>query len=157
MHKISFCFFLVCGLVFISCDRNGVFEENINTQKNIWNINDIAKFSVKISDTTLYHNIYINVRNTTDYPNSNLYLFVTTKSPLGFSQTDTLECFLADELGNWLGKGFGYIRDNRIPFKHNIRFPKKGMYQFEIRQAMRTDELEGIASVGIRVEKSNIK
>jgi len=148
---------LSLSLALISCDRSGVYEEDINTENNSWTDDNIAKFGVNISDTVLYHNLYINIRNTTDYQNSNLFLFITTKSPAGFSQTDTLECFLADEFGNWLGKGVGYLRDNQVPFKRNIRFPQKGLYKFEVMQAMRIDELKGIASVGIRVEKSNVK
>ncbi len=157
MFRTKFIISFVSFLALCSCDRNGVFDENINTKGNLWNKNDIAKFGVNINDTTSYHNIYINVRNTTDYPNSNLYLFVSTTSPAGYSQIDTLECYLADDQGKWLGKGFGYIHDNRIPYKHNIRFPMKGVYNFEIKQAMRIDELKGIASVGVRVEKSIIK
>jgi gliding motility-associated lipoprotein GldH len=157
MLKIKLLILFVCSLPLVSCDRSGVYEENINTPDYLWKENDIARFGVSIEDTLIYHNIYINIRNTTDYQNSNLFLFITSKSPAGYSKTDTLECFLADEQGNWLGKGFGFIRDNRIPFKHNIRFPLKGLYKFEIKQAMRTDELKGIASVGVRIEKSNIK
>jgi len=157
MFKAKHLVVLIAVLALYSCDRSGVYEENISTAKNTWNENDIAKFQVDISDTVLYHNVYLNIRNTTDYPNSNLFLFITTTSPAGFSQTDTLECLLADEQGNWLGKGFGYIRDNRVPFKQDIRFPMKGVYKFEIKQAMRTDELKGIASIGVRVEKSTVE
>lgn len=146
---------LIVTIVLISCDRNGVYEENINTPKSIWATNDIAKFVAPINDTLSYHNIYLNIRNTTDYPNCNLFLFVAITSPAGVTQLDTVECFLADDQGKWLGKGFGYIRDNQIPFKRNVRFPQKGDYKFEILQAMRTDSLVGVSSVGIRIEKSN--
>ncbi|MHC1703713.1 MAG: gliding motility lipoprotein GldH [Tenuifilaceae bacterium] len=140
-----------------SCDRNGVFEKNIDTENNIWNIADIAKFEVTIADTISYQNIFINIRNTTDYPNSNLYLFIKTVAPSGASQLDTLEYFVSDEYGKWLGKGFGQLRDNRFPYKQNIRFSSKGNYQFEVQQAMRTDQLKGIASIGLRIEKSLTK
>jgi len=151
--------FLIITSLFLvtSCDRNGVFEKNIDTENSIWNMTDIAKFGVTINDTISYHNIFINIRNTTDYPNSNLYLFIKTVAPTGASQLDTLEYFIADEYGKWLGKGFGQLRDNRFPYKQNIRFSSKGNYQFEVQQAMRTDQLKGIASVGLRIEKSLIK
>jgi gliding motility-associated lipoprotein GldH len=146
---------LIATIALISCDRNGVYEENINTSKSIWATNDIAKFVAPINDTLSYHNIYLNIRNTTDYPNCNLFLFIAITSPAGVTQLDTVECFLADDQGKWLGKGFGYIRDNQIPYKRNVRFPQKGDYKFEILQAMRTDSLIGVSSVGIRIEKSN--
>lgn len=145
---------LIAAIALVSCDRNGVYEENITTPKSIWATSDIAKFVAPINDTLSYHNIYLNIRNTTDYPNSNLFLFIAITSPAGVTQLDTVECFLADDQGKWLGKGFGFIRDNQIPFKRNVRFPQKGEYKFEILQAMRTDSLIGVASVGIRVERS---
>jgi len=148
---------IISLLVLTSCDSNGVFEENIDTNDNTWGVNDIAKFSVTISDTLSSHNIFINIRNTTDYPNSNLYLFVKTIAPTGASQLDTLEFFIADEYGKWLGRGFGHILDNRFPYKLDIRFPVKGIFLFEIQQAMRTDQLQGIASVGLRIERNSLK
>lgn len=157
MLRVKFLIVLLSIFTLASCDRNGVYEENINTSNNSWNENDIAKFVVPIKDTTTFNNVYINIRNTTDYSNCNLYLFITAIAPSGAAQLDTAECYLADEQGNWLGKGFGYIRDNRILYKKNIRFPHKGEYKFEIKQAMRTDDLKGIASVGVRIEKSNLK
>lgn len=154
MLNNKFLILIISTIAFISCDRNGVYEGNINTSNSIWATNDIAKFVAPINDTLTHHNIFINVRNTTDYPNCNLFLFIATTSPNGFTQLDTVECFLADDQGKWLGKGFGFIRDNQIPYKRNIRFPLKGDYKFEIKQAMRTDSLVGIYSLGIRVEKS---
>jgi gliding motility-associated lipoprotein GldH len=157
MCKAKFLIVFIPCLALLSCDRNGVYDENINTQKNSWSETNTAQFQVEVKDTISSHNIYVNIRNTTDYSNSNLFLFITTTSPAGFTKLDTLECFLADEQGKWLGKGFGYIRDNRILYKRNIRFPLKGSYKFDLKQAMRTEELKGIASVGIRVERNNHK
>jgi gliding motility-associated lipoprotein GldH len=112
---------------------------------------------VPIKDTLTFNNIYINVRNTTDYSNCNLFLFITATAPSGATKIDTVECYLADDQGKWLGRGFGYIRDNRIPYKRNVRFPQMGNYKFEIKQAMRTDDLKGITSIGIRIEKRILK
>ena len=118
---------------------------------------EVAKFGVNINDTISSHNIYINIRNTTDYPNSNIYIFAKTIAPTGVYQIDTVEFFVADEYGKWFGKGFGFLRDNQFLYKHNIRFPVKGLYQFELQQAMRTDQLVGVANVGLRVEKNTPK
>lgn len=153
MFQSKFIIALFSVIILTSCDRNGVFEENIDTPNTIWAEANVAKFIAPITDTISYHNIYINIRNTTDYPNCNLYLFIATTSPAGATQLDTIECFLADDQGKWLGKGFGYIRDSQIPYKRSIRFPQRGNYKFEIKQAMRTDSLSGISSIGVRIEK----
>lgn len=157
MLRANLIIVLISSFALSSCDRNGVYEENINTSNSTWAENNVAKFIAPIADTVSYHNIYINIRNTTDYPNCNLYLFIATTAPTGVTQIDTVEYFLADDQGKWLGKGVGYIRDNQIPYKRNVRFPQKGDYRFEIKQAMRTDSLIGISSIGVRVEKSNIR
>lgn len=153
MLQNRFFIILFSVLILISCDRNGVFEENISTPNKIWAESNVAKFTAPISDTISSHNIYINIRNTTNYPNCNLYLFISTTAPSGATQLDTIECFLADDQGKWLGKGFGYIRDSQIPYKRSIRFSQKGDYKFEIKQAMRSDSLSGISSIGIRIER----
>lgn len=153
MLKNKFLIVLFSALALASCDKKGVYEGNISTSNSIWAKNNVAKFIAPINDTVSYHNIYINLRNTTDYQNCNLFLFIATTAPSGATQLDTIECFLADDQGKWLGKGFGYIRDSQIPYKRSIRFPQKGDYKFEIKQAMRTDTLTGISSVGVRIEK----
>ena len=50
------------------------------------------------------------------------------------------------------GQGYWRLYFLRLPYKQNIRFPYKGIYQFDIAQGMRTN-LEGIRDVGLRVER----
>jgi gliding motility-associated lipoprotein GldH len=126
----------------------------MDIRNELWNIDSTANFKISVSDTLSVFNIYLNLRNTSSYPNSNLYLFIHTTSPGGASLRDTMECILADKRGRWLGKGFGKIRDNQLPYKRNIRFPEQGIYSINIQHGMRTNNLQGISSVGIRVEKA---
>lgn len=69
-------------------------------------------------------------------------------------ERDTLECILADADGRPLGNGLGDIWDNKILFKHNVRFQKPGVYEFILNQAMRMDSLPMIIDAGISIEKS---
>jgi gliding motility-associated lipoprotein GldH len=148
---------IVLGIIFlsVSCKNLSVYDASIDIPKETWTLDSIAKFKVDIVDTSSVHNILVNIRNTNDYPNSNLYLFIQTTSPTGATLRDTLECILADDKGNWLGKGFGAIHDSQFPYKDFILFPEKGIYVFDIQQGMRTHSLKGIASIGLRVEKVN--
>jgi gliding motility-associated lipoprotein GldH len=146
---------IVLGILFlsVSCKNVSVYDANIDIPKETWTLDSIATFKVNIIDTSSVHNVLVNIRNTNDYPNSNLYLFIQTTSPTGATLRDTLECILADTKGNWLGKGFGAIRDSQFPYKRYIKFPENGIYVFDIQQGMRTHSLKGIASIGLRVEK----
>jgi gliding motility-associated lipoprotein GldH len=155
---MRFTYFLLLGTVtaflVFSCDPNRVYEKNIRIPDGIWDRNNIVNFEVVVEDTISPHNLYINVRNTSMYPVSNLYLFVTTIAPSSHSIKDTVQIILADEKGKWLGKGLGDIWDNQQLYKENVRFAQKGKYVFEYEQAMRLEKLPYIIDVGLRIEKA---
>lgn len=144
---------LTLSAFFYSCDSKGVFEQNVKVPNEQWNMDSMAVIRANITDTTKVYNVLVNIRNTTDYPNSNLYLFITTRSPLGAAVRDTIECTLANDMGKWLGNGFGRMRDNQFPYKKSVKFPVTGEYVFEIQHGMRAPSLKGIASTGIRIER----
>ena len=131
-----------------------MYEKNKKIDKAEWNNKEIIKFDVDISDINSRHNFYINIRNTTDYTFSNVYFFIKTVFPDGGIAKDTVECFLADVDGRWLGRGLGKFKDSRILFRKNIVFPQKGVYSFEFEQAMRVENLIGIDEIGIRIDES---
>jgi len=130
-----------------------VFDKNKQLENAVWKSSDIVKFTVPLNDSVQPYNFYINIRNSTDYKYSNLYLFIKTFYPSGKISVDTVECYLADNEGKWLGKRSGKVVDNRILFRRAVQFRHTGTYSFEFEQAMRVDELSGIKDFGIRIEK----
>jgi gliding motility-associated lipoprotein GldH len=144
--------FMVLVLVAVSCDPDKVFEENREIEGHTWKIGEVLHFKVPVEDTLSPQSVFINIRNYSDYPYSNLYLFIHVTSPAGDEVTDTLNFRLADDRGRWLGRGIGDLYFIRLPYKQDILFPYKGIYRFEIAQGMRTD-LKGIRDVGLRVER----
>lgn len=155
MKKSGFITFVL--LLLWSCDRNVVYEQFVSIEDKTWDNSNIIHFNVDIEDTVSLHNIYISVRNTGQYEYSNLYLFVTSVSPNGNLAKDTTEITLADEHGKWLGKGSASIYTLYYPFRRNVKFPVRGIYQFHIEQAMWTRDLKHINDIGLRVEKSDGK
>ncbi len=151
--KTNFLLIILIASVLISCDRNRVFEENHTIGNGIWNSAGKIRFEVAIADTSLRYNIYLNVRNSMQYPFSNLYLFMDTRFPDGRIARDTIDCMLADYDGRWLGSGVGSIKFSQFLFHRGIGFEQKGNYRFEIQQAMRVNDLPGIHDLGIRIEK----
>ncbi len=146
-------FFLVTlALLAAACDPDKVFEENREIAEHTWKMGDALHFKVPVEDTLSPQSVFINVRNYSDYPYSNLYLFIHVTSPAGDEVTDTVNFVLADKRGRWLGRGIGDLYFIRLPYKQNIRFPYKGIYLFDIMQGMRTD-LTGIRDIGVRVER----
>ncbi len=145
-------FLLLLALVAVACDPDKVFEENREIEGHTWKIGETLHFKVPVEDTLTPQSVFINVRNYSDYPYSNLYLFIHVTSPAGDEVTDTVNFLLADKRGRWLGRGIGDLYFTRLPYKQDILFPYKGIYRFDIAQGMRTD-LEGIRDVGVRVER----
>jgi len=64
-----------------------------------------------------------------------------------------LQYDLADEKWNWLGKGFGEVHELSLPYKSNVFFPEKGLYNFKIQHGMRTGDLKGVYDLGVRIQK----
>jgi gliding motility-associated lipoprotein GldH len=149
-------FFLICAatIIAVSCDEQRVFEENAEFEQAVWKRDAPVSFQFDVADTVSRYNMFVNLRNETNYEFRNIFLFLTLKAPDGQQATDTLECFLADEKGKWYGKGGAQLLDNRILYKRNIRFPAAGTYRVTLEQAMRTAELAHIRNVGFRLEKA---
>lgn len=136
-----------------SCTSNLVYTNSLAMAEKTWKVLDIASFNIPITDTLNSNNVFFTIRTSSSYPFRNLYLFVTTISPYGNSITDTLQYNLADEKGKWYGKGFGDIRELKLPYKSNVYFPSKGTYQFKIQHGMRIEDLKGVYDFGLRIDK----
>lgn len=154
-------FFLAILFSIVSCDSNRLYENNLSIENDIWDINQIQVYEYNNINTTSSVNLLINVRHTSTYPFSNLWLFISTINPNGEQQKDTLECVLAQKNGKWLGDGLGDIWDIQCQFK-TLKLNNNGLYRFEIEQAMRhgdlakIEQLPGIMEVGLRIEKTKI-
>ncbi len=156
--RIRFLYFItVLSLFLIGCDRRRVYEQYHEVKGPVWDSKDFFRYHFTIQDTAIPYNFYINIRNSTEYPYANLFLFVRTMLPGQMMAGDTLDLLMATPDGKWVGRGIGKYRDNQVLILKEFRFPAKGDYAFEIEHAMRDENLKGIAAVGIRVEKSRRK
>ena len=147
----------ITSMLIAACSDNYVYNGYVTMPHERWHADSLASFRVPVSDTITFYNLFVNVRNTTDYPYQNLYLFINITAPNGASVRDTFECYLADDHGKWLGKGKGKLRDNRFIYRENIRFGTEGDYTVTLQQAMRVEQLKGISEVGFRVELGDNK
>jgi gliding motility-associated lipoprotein GldH len=154
IREINKSMFVILLFLFSSCNRGVLFTDNVAMHDKTWELSNVPDFSVPVNDTTQLTDIYFTVRTGSDYPFRNLYLFVTAYSPDGKSITDTLDYYLADEKGNWHGKGFGDIHELDLPYRSNVFFPLKGTYRFKIQHGMRPGNLKGVYDFGLRIEKS---
>lgn len=151
LQRIIFC--CLCIPLFWACQPGVVYQKHQNISSEGWHYRDGILFDVSIEDTLSLHELYLDIRNTTDYAYSNLFLFMEIEFPDNRVLRDTIECILADRRGQWTGKGFGSVRSNRFLFRDDVWFPADGSYQFRVYHGMRHEQLEGLSNVGIRIEK----
>ncbi len=156
-NRINFFLLILFLLLSLGCNRNTVFTDTVSVPGKKWALDNVTVFTPEITDTSSFNNIFFNMRTGSSYPFRNLYLFVTTSSPTGKTICDTLQYMLADEKGNWYGKGLGDIHELKLPFKSGVYFPVKGKYTFRIRHGMRVENLNGVYDFGLRIEKSKMK
>lgn len=146
-------FFLAVG--FVSCQNENKKEVYHSFNNNTWNTDSIVSFELDNIDTTSSHDLYLMVRHTTNFKFQNLFLFTNFEN-----QQDTLELFLSEKSGRWLGKGFGEIKELKIRIKENVNFKENQDQIFSVEQAMRYEDLEKIinlteiVAVGLGLYKS---
>lgn len=146
-------------LLLLACSKPIFYNKYKNIDNNKWSINNPVVFKVVVKDSITTYNIFLNIRNNNKYPYSNIFLVVTTYFENTISEIDTLEYKMADASGRWLGTGFTDVKENKLIFKTNYKFPKKGSYKFSIVHANRKNGnlngdkfLVGITDVGLSIE-----
>jgi gliding motility-associated lipoprotein GldH len=139
-------------LIFFSCDKEKVYEKVVSVPSDGWTADQIIKFDVPVNDISKAYDILVHFRNSGSYAYSNVWFFIETKSPKGNSLRDTFEIKLADDAGRWLGKGIGDVNNMFVPYKQNVLFPVRGIYQVTVNQAMRDTTLEHVLDFGLRVQ-----
>jgi gliding motility-associated lipoprotein GldH len=144
-------------LVLSSCGGNDVFYQYETVPANGWHQDTAIHFNVNITDTLSHYNVYVNVRNRGEYPHQNLWLFIEQQSPDSTLFVDSINFYLADQRGKWLGSGVGSVYEMPVLYRQNIRFPDSGNYSFSFRQGMRDSVLTGLNDLGLRIEKVSQK
>lgn len=156
-YLMLLCMALVLAL-FVSCNPNRVYEENIDIPKNVWDKNFKTTYEVAIQDTAQLYRLSVNVRHTNFYQFSNVWIMIYTTFPDGKTLSKRVELPLSNAEGKWHGECLGDICDVNITIQEKTYFNQKGQYKFVFEQIMRNksiniDQLPGIMSMGLLIEK----
>ena len=157
--------FLAFGiaLLLISCDKTQIFDA-YHTFQDGWDKKNSVIFTFDQEVSKKPNNMFINIRSNNDYEFNNLFLITKLEQPSGLIKVDTLEYEMADLDGNMLGQGFSDIKESKLWYKENVKFPEKGKYKISISQADRktgkvkgVEKLKGITEIGFRIETSQVE
>ena len=133
---------LLVAVLFAACDNRTVFTEFRTLPLSGWNADSALVFNVEMSDTAGLYDVIVDVRHAVNYPYQNMWLFVNN---------DTIDFYLANQRGEWLGNGGGDLREMPVLYKQAVRFDSVGTYTYTIIQGMRDKNLKGISDVGLQV------
>jgi gliding motility-associated lipoprotein GldH len=136
-----------------NCSDNYIYHSEIEIPEGKWQNSFAATFKPELNDTSQLYDINLSISNSNDYRYSNIWLFIKSVSPEGYSKIDTLEVIIAEDDGKWMGKKNDNLYTSEIHFKRKVRFPKTGIYTFEIIQGMRDLELKNIYKIGFGLQK----
>ncbi len=141
---------LLVGLC-VACSKRTVYSEYQNLPVTGWEADSAVHFTFCITDTLATYDVLIHLRHTQRYPYQNMWLFIDEVTPT-LSKSDTIEFYLADQRGQWLGNGWGNLREMPVLYKQRATFPAAGEYTYTIHQGMREDCLRGVNDIGLTIE-----
>ena len=147
---------LIIGLFMFSCGKENIINSYKDFEGNIWESDSIVSFEYEIKDSTSSYLQELNIRHTTDYEFQNLFVFLKEEG-----RRDTIEIFLSDRSGKWLGRGVGDIREITIKLNSSKTYQKTGEKELIVEQAMRYGEKEkievlgNIISLGLKIKKNH--
>jgi gliding motility-associated lipoprotein GldH len=149
---------IVLGVMAAACDDTRVYEKYVDFDQRYWVVNEKPEFEFQIADTSRKYTIYSNVRNSVSYPWSRLFVTYYLQDSTGRDiRKDLINEYLFDvRSGKPFGEsGLGDIYDHQFLLLKDYRFSQPGKYKVKFEQFMRTDTLQGILAVGLRVEQSS--
>ena len=154
-HKffVKILFLLFVGLFFVSCTDQSFYEKSYSFKRNTWNQKVKPMFKVEIKDTSVYYDFILTLRNTTDYAYSNAWIYLNTKMPNKIKGREPYRIDITNPDGTWIGTKSGTIVENLLYFKRR-KFPIKGIYYFQIEQAVVQENLTEVLDIGLRILES---
>lgn len=139
-----------------SCGEQPVYTKSYAFPKEEWKVDTKPVFKFNIEDTSAFYTVTVNLRATTDYQFSNLWLFLYTQTPNGESGRVPYEVVFAHPDGSWAGTKSGSVVEQQLIFKHR-KFPQKGAYTFIFEQGITDDVVKNILDISLAIERDNTK
>ncbi len=154
MKNVIICALAIFAFLTSACNSGYEYNTYVVLSEKGWGADSLAVFRPEIPDAEKPYDVWFLIRNENDYPYANLWLFIEAVAPSGASHTDTLECYLANPDGTWVGGGWGSLYSARYPYRLHTRFAQDGVYTFRVSHGMRADVIEGINSIGMQIVES---
>ena len=143
---------LLFPVLLASCTGNTVYSEFHAVPDQAWQRDSIYPFRFHIDDTAAVYQLRMCINHRETYPYQNIWLFITDSARTEMPQ-DTLLFYLANDRGEWLGRGKNGIIEMSMLYQEERLFPDTGYYTISIAHGMRDTALRGIENVGFELLK----
>lgn len=135
------------------CQNQIVADEPVHFAQNNWMQGQRIETTVE-ADSLANYDLSFRLRITADYKYHNLFILFKIKDTLHNEELRRYTYKIADDEGQWKGKGSGNIFTYRLPLLKDKRL-RKGKYTFSIEHNMRDNPLRGVTDASIVVENAN--
>lgn len=149
MRKIFYISLFSLVLLCSACTPRTIYSSRHNLPLAGWDADTVVTFCF-LPDTIAAYDLLLFMRHTNLYPYQNIWLEVNIDSTL----TDTIEFYLADQRGQWLGSHNGRLYEMPVLYKSNYRFMRNDSCSLSIRHLMRDERLKGVSDIGLTVQQS---
>lgn len=154
MRNIRFISYLFVVIVLcVACSSRRIYTESVEVPAEGWAMDSALCFNITVENTQVATEWIVFVRHTVDYAYQNFWLFLDLQAPDGSVVSDTVECYLADHRGRWLGNGWGALREMPILWKQSKDSLQAGAYTLKVRHGMRTEVLDDVKAIGLELKK----
>lgn len=142
---------LVIGLLMLltSCSTDTVYSQFVAIPSGEWQVDSAMVFDYTIDDAQPDYRMVVYVRHTERYPYQNMWLFIDNGA-----RRDTIEFYLADDRGQWLGNRHHGFIEMPVLLEDNYHFPDTGSYHLSIQHGMRDSLLRGVMDVGVEISRN---
>ena len=139
---------ILSSILLSACGTHTRYSEFQSVPLCGWHADSVLHYDFRVSDNSPC-DIVLCIRHNETYPYQNMWLFCTLGNDSDILWRDTLEFYLADDRGRWLGNGGVKLVEMPVLFAQHYQFPDTGKYVFTIQQGMREERLRGINDVGV--------
>lgn len=142
----------VAALLCSACESEVVYDHYNHTPLVGWEKNDTLLFDIPAVKESGRYRMELGLRTNTSFPFTGLSLAIEhVIEPNRRVFTDTINCRLADEKGNLLGKGVSCFQYNFIV--SDLELKKGDSLHVSIRHIMKREIMPGVSDVGLKITK----
>jgi gliding motility-associated lipoprotein GldH len=137
-----------------SCGEKFDFETKHTCTDSKFSWNEKLVFEHDFTDTTQRWDLFLDIEHLKTYPFQNIYLKLTTELPNGKSGEQLVSFDLADISGKWQGDCGGNSCTFEAVLREKLLFKPAGKYKITVEPYSRTNPLEGISELNLKLRKS---